>query len=126
MNVVDSSAWVEYLTDGPNASQFARAVQATDQLLVPALVVFEVFKKVLQECGEQTALEVAAQMMRCRVVDVTATLALEAARLSVLHRLPMADALILASARAHHAVLWTQDAHFEGLPRVEYRRARSR
>ncbi len=121
MNVVDSSAWLEYLGDGPNASEFAKAIENSKELVVSTLSLFEVFKKTTQLQGEAAGLEAAALMMQGRVVDATATIALEAARLSIANRLPLADSFILATARAHNAVLWTQDAHFEGLENVEYR-----
>jgi len=121
MNVVDSSAWIEYFSNGPNASFFAGAIQATDELLVPSLTVYEVFKKVLREQDETSALAVVAHMMQGRLVDLDATSAIAAARLSLEENLPMADAVILVAARSHDAVLWTQDAHFEGKAGVQYR-----
>lgn len=121
MNVVDSSAWLEYLGDGVNASEFARAIETPEELIVPTLTLFEVFKRTAQLTDTATALQVVGIMMQGRVVDLSATLALEAARLSLESGLAMADAVILATARAHGAVLWTQDAHFVGLQGVEFR-----
>ena len=120
MNLVDSSGWLEYLADGPNAEAFAPAIEDTSHLVVSVINLYEVFKRVLQQYGEGKALQVAALMMEGHVVPVTPELALEAARLSVTHGLPMADSLILATARAYDAVLWTQDKDFEGLPQVRY------
>lgn len=113
MNVVDSSGWLEYFTDGRNATTFARPIHATTQLIVPSVSLFEVFKRVMMQRGEDAALEAVAMMRQGRVVPLDDALALEAARLSVEHRLPMADSIILATARAHKATLWTQDADFE-------------
>ena len=124
MNVVDSSAWIEYFTDGPNASFFAKPIEATDKLVVPTLTLYEVFKRIHRERGETDALEKVAHMMQGRVVDLTASLALEAARVSVDEELPMAEAMILTTARAFGATLWTQDAHFEKTAGVEYRAAK--
>jgi len=121
MNVVDSSAWLEYLGDGPSASEFAKAIENTKELVVPTLAIFEVFKKTVLLRGEAAGLEATALMMQGRVVEATATLALEAARLSIAHQLPLADSFILATARSRNATLWTQDRHFQGLPKVEYR-----
>lgn len=123
MNVIDSSAWIEYFTDGPNASFFAKPIQATEKLIVPTLTIFEVFKRVHRERGETEALEMAAHMMQGTIVDLTAALALNAARISIEESLPMADAMIYATARANDATLWTQDIHFQGKPKVEYRAA---
>ena len=124
MNAVDSSAWLEYFANGPNAQFFARAIEDADQLLVPALVLYEVFKRVLQQTDEGRALQVVAAMRQGTVVDLDELLALSAARISLDHRLPMADSVILATARAHEAVLWTQDDDFEGMDGVQYREKR--
>ena len=120
MNVVDSSAWVEYFTDGPNAGFFAKPIQATEKLIIPTLTLYEVFKRIHRERGETEALEKAAHMMQGTIVDLTAPLALNAARLSIEESLPMADAMIYATARAHDATLWTQDDDFKNLPHVRY------
>ena len=125
MNVVDSSAWLEYFVDGRNAGFFAPAIEATDDLLVPSLCLYEVYKRVLQQRGDGDALEAVAVMQRGTVVELDAPIAVAAARASLEHRLPMADSIILATASAFNATLWTQDADFESLPRVEYRPSRS-
>lgn len=121
MNVVDSSAWLEYFGDGPNASVFAKAIESPRELVVPALTLFEVFKRTCQLKGETTALEAIAVMLQGRVVELSAGLAIDAARLSLDSGLAMADSIILATARSDDAVLWTQDAHLEGIENVEYR-----
>jgi predicted nucleic acid-binding protein len=123
LNVVDSSGWLEYLADGPNASFFAPAIERSADLLVPTLSIFEVFKRVLGQRDESQALQSIALMHQGQVVELTASLALDAARLSRSARLPMADSIILATARAHGATLWTQDSDFEGLPDVRFRQA---
>jgi predicted nucleic acid-binding protein len=120
VNVVDSSGWLEYFADGPNAAFFAGALQDTAELIVPVITVYEVFKHVSLQRGEGAALQAVAIMRQGSIIDVTDTLALNAAQVSIEHRLPMADSLILATAREHEAVLWTQDADFSGIPGVEY------
>ncbi len=120
MNVVDSSGWLEYFADGPNAEFFAPAIEETSELIVPTLSLFEVFKKVLQQRGEGAALQAIAVMMEGEVVDLTAELALMAAKLSVERKLPMADSVMLATALAHDATLWTQDADFKDVENVRY------
>jgi toxin FitB len=122
MNVVDSSAWLEYFAGTGNAECFARVIEDTEKLVVPTLCIYEVFKKVLQQRSEHEALQAAASMQQGTVVEMDARIAMEAARLSVERRLPLADSVILATARHHQAVLWTQDAHFEGMDGVEYRK----
>ena len=125
MNVVDSSAWLEYFADGSNAAFFARPIEATDELLVPTLTIYEVFKRVLQQREEGDALRAVALMQQGSVVDLDARLALAAARVSLETRMPMVDSIVLATARLHDATLWTQDADFESLPGVRYRPKKS-
>ncbi len=120
MNLVDSCGWLEYFADGPNADFFAPAIEDTERLIVPSLCVFEVFKRVMQQRGEGDALRAAALMRQGQRVDLTDTQAIGAARLSVELRLPLADSIIFHAARQQSATLWTQDAHFEGLPGVNY------
>jgi predicted nucleic acid-binding protein len=123
MNVVDSSGWLEYFAAGRNAGFFARAIEKPADLLVPTLSLFEVFKRVVQQRDEGGALHAVALMQQGHVVDLDAALALSAARLSVDSKLPLADSIMLATARAYDAVLWTQDADFKGLDGVQYRSA---
>ena len=125
MNLVDSCGWLEFLADGPNAGFFARPLADTGNLLVPTICLYEVFKKTLQQRGEEAALDVAALMQQGKVVDLGAATALDAADLAALRKLSLADAVILATARAHGGTVWTQDAHFEGLPGVRYRAAKA-
>ena len=120
MNVVDSSGWLEYFADGANAAAFAKPIQAVGSLIVPSLSMFEVFKRVLSQRGEDVALEAVAMMRQGKVVPLDDALALDAARISVQYRLPMADSIILATAVAHRATLWTQDADFENVKGVRY------
>lgn len=121
MNVVDSSGWLEYFANGANASFFAPPIEDTARLIVPALSVFEVFKRVLQQRDENAALQAAALMQQGRVVPLDGKLALAAAKLSVDLKLPLADSVMLATAHAHQATFWTQDADFAAIPGVKYR-----
>lgn len=120
MNLVDSSGWLEYLAGGPDAAFFAPALEATADLLVSTINLYEVFKRVLQQRGKDEALRAVALMQQAAIADVTAPISMSAAQLSVESGLPMADSLILATARAHNAVLWTQDADFEGIHGVRF------
>lgn len=120
MNVVDSSGWLEYFADGPNAAYFAAPIEATRELLVPTLSLYEVFKRVLQQRGEGQALQAVALMQQGRIVDLTPAIALSAAKASIERRLPMADSIMLVTAQAHGAVFWTQDADFDGVEGVKY------
>jgi predicted nucleic acid-binding protein len=123
LNVVDSSGWLEYLAAGRNADFFAPAIENTAKLVVPTLCLFEVFKRVYQQRGEGAALQAVALMHQGRLVDLDSTLALAAARISALEKLPLADSVILATARATGAILWTQDADFDGVPNVRFTKA---
>ena len=120
MNLVDSSAWLEYLADGPNAGRFATTIQATADLLVPTIVLLEVTRRVYQQRGEDAALQAAAVLHHGRIVPLDSAIALAAAHLGVSEKLPLADSIILATARQFGATLWTMDADFEGQQGVKY------
>lgn len=120
MNVVDSSGWLEFLVDGPNRAHFAGAITDAENLVVPTVCLYEVFKKVLGQRSESDALKVVAFMMRGLVVPMDDAVAISAARLGHEYRIPFADAVILATARYYAAVIWTQDEHFSGIPGVKF------
>ena len=114
--VLDSSCWLEFLADTDRADHFAAVIEDVESLVVPVLTIYEVVKKLAREAGDETASAALSLMQRGRVVEVDLNLALAAA----VSGLPMADSLIYATARRHGAALWTQDAHFDGLPGVKY------
>ena len=120
MNVVDSSGWLEYLADEPNADFFAPAIEKTTELVVPAISLYEVFKRVYQQRGEHDALKAVAQMLQGQVIELDTPLALRAAKVSIDFGLPMADSIILATALGFEATLWTQDEHFKTIEGVRY------
>ncbi len=120
MNVVDSSGWLEYFAGGRNASRFAAPLKEVDELVVPAVSIYEVFKVLLREVDEDAALQAVSAMQRGHLVDLTPQRAMSAAALSLQHSLPMADSIMLAAAREHEATLWTQDEDFKGLDNVKY------
>jgi predicted nucleic acid-binding protein len=119
-NVVDSCGWLEYFADADNANFFAGAIEDVDCLLVPSICLFEVFKRVLQQRNENDAIRAVAMMRQGEVINLDTSLAMQAAHLGLQHKLPMADSIILATARMHSASIWTQDNDFEGLPGVHY------
>jgi len=121
VNVIDSSAWLEYFAGAPNASFFAKAIEAKAELLVPSITILEVFKRVHQQRGEGQALQAIALMRQGSVVELDAALAVAAARLGIDWKLPLADSVIYATARKFDATLWTQDADFKALPGVRFR-----
>ncbi len=120
MNVVDSSGWLEYFADGSNADFFAPAITDEPKLVVPTICIFEVFKRLSVQRGKEQALRAMGMLYRGLLVALSDEIALQAALLSLEHKLPLADSVILATARLHQATLWTQDEHFKNLPGVEY------
>lgn len=120
MNVVDSSAWLEYFADGPNAKHFASVIETPDELLVPSITLLEVFKRISQQRDEATALQYVAVMRQSTISELDAALALRAAALGLRHKLPLAGSIIYATAQAANALVWTQDADFDGLAGVKF------
>jgi len=124
MNIVDSSGWLEYFASGPNAEFFSEPIEEPSELLVPTISLYEVFKRVLQQRDESKALRAIAFMQSGEIIDLTSTIALHAAKISTELKIPMADSVMLATARESDAVLWTQDSDFEDLKDVRYTKAR--
>ena len=120
MNVVDSSGWIEYFIKGQNAKFFISAVQDLDHLIVPSVCIYEVFKRLMLDLGEENALQAVGIMSHGRLIELDRKIAIDAAQLSIELKLAMADSIILATARDHDATLWTQDEHFKGFESVEY------
>ena len=120
MNVADSSAWLEYFADGPNAKYFANVIENPNELLVPTITLLEVFKRVSQQRDESRALQYIAIMQQSKLVELSSALALSAAAFGLRYRLPLADSIIYATARQANALVWTQDSGFEGLEGVQF------
>lgn len=120
MNLVDSSGWLEYFADGPNASFFAPAIENTETLFVSTINLYAVFKRILQQRGENLALQAVALMNQGKIIDVNVEIVINAAKLSSALKLPMADSLILSAAQSCNAILWTQDVDFKNIPNVKY------
>ena len=119
-NVVDSSGWVEYFANGANAKFFTPAVQDLENLLVPSICLYEVFKRLTLDLGEESALQAVGIMSYGRLAELARKIAIDAAPISLDLKLAMADSIILATTRDHAATLWTQDAHFKGMDGVKY------
>ncbi|XDD53908.1 type II toxin-antitoxin system VapC family toxin [Leptospira sp. WS4.C2] len=120
MNVVDSSGWLEYFSGTSRANLFAEAIEKTEILIVPSLSLFEIFKKVYKERGEDLALKMVAHMQLGTVVNLDSRISIYAAKISVEKSIPMADSIIYATAQLNKATLWTQDNDFRGLPGVKF------
>ena len=114
--VVDSSCWLEVFDGGAGAAQYEPAIARPQELIVPIITVYEVYKYLLRVRGEHSANRAAHYMQQGRVIDNDWAITLSAAG----NGLPMADSLIYATAQAHGATLWTQNVHFQNLPGVKY------
>lgn len=120
MNVVDSSAWLSYFAGDANAAVFSKSIEQLSELLIPSITITEVFKNVLRQRGEEAALIVTAHMKQGKVIPLDSELAMDAAKFGLIHKLPLADSIIFATAQKYTAVLWTQDNDFDGLENVRY------
>ena len=120
MNIVDSSGWLEFFADGPNADDFSVPLSDTEILIVPSITVFEIFKVVLRERDEDSALSAVSLMRQGRIVDLSFELSIQAAKLSHEFRISMADSIILTTAYTYDATVWTQDSDFKGFQNVKY------
>jgi predicted nucleic acid-binding protein len=126
MNIVDSSGWLAYFADKPNAKHFLPPLSDSDLLVVPVITIYEVFKVILRESSENEALQAVVAMQKGKVVDLSTPLAIAASRLSLEHQLPMADSIILATAQEFKAIIWTQDSDFKNISKVKYFPTKSR
>ena len=120
MNIVDSSGWLAYFADEPSAKHFHKPLNEPSSLIVPTVTIYEVFKVALRESSENQALQVVAAMLKGKVADLTSSLAISASKLSLAHNLPMADSIILATAREYDATIWTLDSDFKNIKNVKY------
>jgi predicted nucleic acid-binding protein len=120
MNLVDSSGWLEYFTDGKNSEYFAPIIENTSELIVSVINLYEVYKKILSEKDNNAAIQAIALMQQPNIIDVTESISILAARLSIDLKIPMADSIIYATAKMHDAILWTQDSDFRNLEGVKY------
>ena len=120
MNVVDSSGWLSYFADEPYAKHFHKSLNDPSALIVPTIIVYEVFKVVLRESSENEALQAVAAMQKGDIIDLSLPLSMMASKLSSKYNLPMADSIILATARTFDATLWTLDSHFKNIKDVKY------
>jgi len=120
MNIVDSSGWLEYFAGGPNADNFSSPLKDSSSLIVPTISIYEVFKVILRESKENEALQAIAAMQKGKVVDLNTSIAMNASKISLQYSLPMADSIILSTARAYKCIVWTQDSDFRDIPDVKF------
>ena len=120
MNLVDSSGWLEYLADSKNAKNFSSAIEKTDELIVSTINIYEIYKKVLLEKDENSALQVIGLMQQAEVIEVSSSIAIQAAKFSYEKKVPMTDSIIYITAKINDAIVWTQDNDFKDLEGVKY------
>jgi len=120
--LIDSYGWIEYFGEGPLADSYAAFIEKADEkgTVTPTIVIYEVYKKIKSVKGEEKALEAYAQMSRTKIVDLTSSLCLEAADISMNLRLGMADSIILATAKAYSAQIVTSDQHLKNMDKVKF------
>ncbi len=120
MLLVDSSGWIEFFTDGPLAKTYAKHMKEPSKIITPTIVLYEVYKKIKRERTEEEALTAVALMNRTSVVELSESIALLAADLSIKYFLPMADAIVYATAMEKDCRVITGDSHFRELDRVVF------
>ena len=120
MNIVDSSAWLSYFAGDANAEVFSTPIENIDKLIVPSITITEVFKYILRQRGENMALEAIAHIQQGKVVSLDSSLAIDAAKYGIDHKLPLADSIIYATGQKFSALIWTQDIDFKSLEGVKY------
>ena len=120
MNVVDTSGWLEYFEGGQNAKKFSTPIKEIKELVVPTICIYEISKVILRESDENHLLQALAAIQKGRIVDLTSSISTAAAKISLKHKLPMADSIIYATAQCFNATVWTQDIDFKDLPHVNY------
>jgi len=120
MNIIDSSFWLEYFAGTKAGDIVSDIVENIDELIIPTITIYEVFKKILLERNEDDALLAVGHMKQGKVIDLTEELSLSAAKISIQYKLPMADSIIYATNMKYNCILWTQDQHFSGLYSVNY------
>ncbi|NJC07368.1 type II toxin-antitoxin system VapC family toxin [Polymorphobacter fuscus] len=120
LHVLDSSGWIEWLSGGPGAAHFGPLIAVPDQMIVPAITIYETLRWALAKADADRTQRLAVRMQLSRVVDLDVNLAVAAANFAHQGKMGMADSMIYATAQRFGAELWTQDADFEGLPGVRY------
>jgi predicted nucleic acid-binding protein len=120
MNIVDSSCWLEYFAGSRVGDEVSSVIEDTDHLLVPSIIVYEVFKKLILELDEDKAIYAVAHMKQGHIVNLDTDLAIYAAKIGKDNKLAMADSIIYAITKKYNALLWTQDKHFKDLKSVKY------
>ena len=120
MNVVDSSAWLSYFAGDEKSKHFANPIENVKQLIIPSIILYEVFKCILREKNESSALQAVAHIQQGKIIQLDSILSIESAQIGHEYKLPLADSIIYAVTLKYDAILWTQDSHFAELEKVKY------
>jgi len=118
MIIIDSSGWIEYFTDGPLSAEYAKYLKDFTKIVTPTIILYEVYKKVRKERTEEDALLAVSLISRTSIIPLRESTSLLAADLSLKHSLPMADAIVYATALEENCKVITSDIHFKGLDNV--------
>jgi predicted nucleic acid-binding protein len=118
MVIVDSSGWVEFFTSGRHAAAYQKHIKDPRKIVTPTIILYEVYKKIKREISEEIALEAVSAMKQTKIVPLTESISLLAADLSIKYTLPMADAIVYASALEMDCTVITSDSHFKGLDKA--------
>jgi len=120
MNIVDSSCWIEYLMGTEIGVNVSAIIENPAELVVPTITLYEVYKKLSLERGEEYALDVISYMQAGTVIELNTGLSLSAAKISQKHKLPMADSIIYATSLHYSAIIFSCDKHFKDIPGIRY------
>jgi predicted nucleic acid-binding protein len=120
MTIIDTSGWLEYFTGGPNSDFFSTAIKKDPNIIIPTIILYELWKKISREKGEDKAIELVAQLKRYEIVPLDESLSISAAKISNEYKIPMADSIIYATLMKYNATLWTQDSDFKDFENVKY------
>jgi len=120
MIIIDTSGWLEYFTGGTNSKFFSTPIKNNSKIIVPTIILYELWKKISRERGEDKAVELVAQLKRYDIIPLDESLSISAAKISNEYKIAMADSIIYATAKKYNATLWTQDADFKDFENVKY------
>ena len=120
MNIVDSSCWLEYFAGTKVGESVSNVIEDTKTLYVPVITLYEVFKKMIIETSEDSAILAVAHMKQGKIIALDSDLSIYSAIIGKDYKLAMADSIIYATAKKYNCVLWTQDKHFKSLEMVNY------
>ena len=120
MTLLDSSYWLEYFAGSENCKEYKKEIENISNVIIPTIIIYEVFKKLLMETTEDNALIAIAHMELGKVIEIDSEIAISAAKFSVHYKIPMADSIILSVSKKFSSKFYTHDEHFSNIPDVIY------